>query len=145
MSLKLLFAFAAIGAGAAVAFQSATNAGLAARTGLAAALIINTIVVLLGALVFFFASGARGTFFPAGTPWSLYTGGLCGFAIILAAAFVFPRIGVGPAVALIVLGQGAAALAIDHFGILGLARQPISLSRIAGFALILVGVALLRR
>jgi bacterial/archaeal transporter family-2 protein len=145
MTMKLIFALVAVGAGAAVAVQSAANAGLAARTGLGVALIINTIIVLLGTLVFFFASGSRGAFFPTGTPWSLYVGGLCGFGIILAAAFVFPRIGAGPAVALIVLGQGAAALAIDHFGVMGLARQPISLSRIGGFVLILVGVVLLRR
>jgi transporter family-2 protein len=65
--------------------------------------------------------------------------------IILASAFVFPRIGAGPAVALMVLGQGAAALAIDHFGLMGLAREPVSLSRIGGFALIMIGITLLRR
>ena len=144
MTMNVLFAFAAAGAGVAAAFQGAANAGLSARAGLGAALVVNTSIVLIGTLVFFVASGSRATFFPAGTPWSLYIGGLCGFAIILVAAFVFPRIGAGPAVALMVLGQGAAALAIDHFGLMGLPREPMSLSRVGGFAFIVVGVALLR-
>jgi transporter family-2 protein len=143
--MKLLFALAAVGAGIATALQAAANGGLAARAGLGAALVLNTCIVLIGALGFFVASGARGTFFPADTPWFYYVGGFCGFAVILAAAFVLPRIGAGPAVALMVLGQGIAALAIDHFGMLGVPREPVSLARFAGFALIVVGVALLRR
>jgi len=60
-------------------------------------------------------------------------------------AFVLPKIGAGAVIALMVFGQGAAALVIDHFGLLGIPREPITLPRIAGFALIIVGVALLRR
>jgi bacterial/archaeal transporter family-2 protein len=145
MTIKLLLALAAVAAGVAATVQGAANAALSARAGLGAALLLNTGIVLVGALVFFLVSGARATFFPADTPWSLYVGGLCGFAVILAAAFVFPRIGAAPAVALMVLGQGAAALVIDHFGLMGFAREPVSLARIGSFALIVVGVALLRR
>jgi transporter family-2 protein len=145
MTTNLIFVLAAAGAGVATAIQGAANAGLSAQAGLGAALVINASVVLIGSLVFFFAGGSPAIFFPDGTPWSLYTGGLCGFAIILAAAVVFPKIGAGPAVALMVLGQGIAALAIDHFGVMGLPRAPLTLARIAGFALILAGVVLLRR
>lgn len=143
--MKVLFALAAVGAGVATAMQAAANGGLAARTGLGAALVLNTCIVLAGTLAFFVASGSRGTFFPAGTPWFYYVGGFCGFAVILAAAFVLPRIGAGAAVALMVLGQGIAALAIDHFGMMGVSREPVSLTRLGGFALLVAGVALLRR
>jgi transporter family-2 protein len=90
-------------------------------------------------------TGARGSWFPAGTPWSLYVGGLCGFVIILALALVFPRIGAGTAVGLMVLGQAVAALVVDHWALLGLAREPVSLSRVGGLALVVAGVVLLRR
>jgi bacterial/archaeal transporter family-2 protein len=143
--MNLLLALAVTFAGAAVSFQSAANASLSARIGLGASLIINTIIVLLCTFVFYFATRSTATFFPAGTPWTLYIGGFCGFSIILAAAYVFPRIGAGPAIALMVLGQGAAALAIDHFGLMGLSQAPASLSRISGFMLIVAGVALVRR
>lgn len=140
----MTFGIVAAIAGAAMAFQSAANAGLAARIGLAAALVVNTTVVLLGALVFYFARAPHGPFFPAGAPWSLYAGGVCGFVIILSLAFVFPRIGAGLAIALVVLGQGAAALAIDHFGLLGMPQEPITLLRVAGLVLVGGGVVLLR-
>jgi bacterial/archaeal transporter family-2 protein len=145
MTFRLVLALAAAAAGVATSVQAAANAGLAARIGLGAAVVVNTTIVLAGALVFWLASGTRGSFFPAGTPWFLYVGGLCGFVILLAAAFVFPRIGAATAVSLMVLGQGAAALAIDHFGLLGMAREPVTLARVGGFALLVAGVALLRR
>jgi bacterial/archaeal transporter family-2 protein len=144
MTTKLLFGLIAAVAGVAAAFQAAANAGLSSRIGLGAALIVNTSIVLLGTLVFYFASGPRANFFPAGTPLSLYIGGLCGFVIILSLAFVFPRIGAAVAIALVVLGQGAAALAIDHFGLLGMPREPVTLARITGLLLVGGGVVLMR-
>jgi transporter family-2 protein len=143
--MKLVCFLAAVGAGVAACLQSGANAGLSARASLGAALVVNTIVVLIGCVIFFFATGSPVVFFPPAAPWFVYIGGVCGFLFILANAFVFPRIGAGPAIALLVLGQGAAALAIDHFGLMGLARHPISLSRLAGIILIVGGVVLIRR
>lgn len=147
--IKILFACLAAAAGAAAAFQAAANSGLAARSGLGPALIVNTGVVLVGTLILHGVLAATGRgggagFFPPGTPWSLYVGGACGFVIIAALAFVFPRIGAAYAVALMVLGQGIAALAIDHFGLLGMPREPVTLSRVAGLALVCGGAWCLR-
>ena len=144
MTLKLLFAALAILAGVAAAFQASANAGLSQRIGLGAALVLNTLIVLAGALVFFLARGPHANFFPAGTPWALYIGGACGFIIIACLAFVFPRIGAAWAIALVVVGQSAAALAIDHYGLLGMPKDPITISRAAGLALVALGVSLLR-
>lgn len=141
---KLFLMLAVFGAGFAVSCQGAVNAGLSLRVGLGAALVVNTVVVLLGTLVLLFAGGPPPTFFPPGTPWVLYLGGLGGFAFILVSAFVFPRLGVGPAMAVAVLGQGAAALAIDHFGWFGLPRHAVSWSQAAGFGLIALGVWLIK-
>ena len=131
-------------AGAATVIQSAANAGLATRIGLPAALVVNTSIVLAAALVYYFARGSSGTFFPPETPWSYYVGGLCGFAVILSLALAFPRIGAGVAIALVVLGQGAAALAIDHFGLLGMPTEPVTVARIAGLVLVGGGIVLIR-
>jgi bacterial/archaeal transporter family-2 protein len=132
------------GAGAATAIQAAANAGLASRIGLAAALVVNTSIVLLATLVYYVARGSYGTFFPPNTPWSLYMGGLCGFVVLLSLASAFPRIGAGVAIALVVLGQGAAALAIDHFGLLGMPVEPVTVARIAGVLLVGGGIVLIR-
>jgi transporter family-2 protein len=139
-----LFAALALAAGVASSIQSAANAGLAQRIGLGAALVTNTVVVLAGALLLFVARGPHASFFPPGTPWALYTGGLCGFVFIFCLAVAFPRIGAAWAIALVVLGQSAVALAIDHYGLLGMPRDPVTLARAAGLALVALGVALIR-
>ncbi|HEX2484261.1 MAG TPA: DMT family transporter [Myxococcota bacterium] len=139
-----IFGSLALVAGIAAAIQSAANAGLAQRIGLGAALVANTVVVLAGALLLFVARGPHASFFPPGTPWALYTGGLCGFVFIFCLALVFPRIGAAWAIALVVLGQSAAALAIDHYGLLGMPKDPVTLARAAGLALVALGVALIR-
>jgi transporter family-2 protein len=141
---QLAFVLLAAIAGVAAATQGAANAGLAQRIGLGAALVVNTMIVLAGALAFFFARGAHASFFPPGTPASLYVGGLCGFAIILCMAVAMPKLGAAWTIALMVLGQTAAALAIDHFGLLGLPRDPLTLSRVAGLALVAACVAVAR-
>ncbi len=145
MTMKLLFAVLAVFAGIAATFQASANAGLSQRVGLGAALVINTTIVLAGTLVFFVGRGPHANFFPTGTPWTLYIGGACGFVIILCLAFVFPLIGAAWAIALVVLGQCAAALVIDHYGLLGMPKDPITISRAAGLALVALGVSLVRQ
>jgi transporter family-2 protein len=141
---NILFGLIAAVAGGATALQAAANAGLSSRIGLAAALLVNTAIVLVGTLVLYFARGPRGSFFPSGAPWILYLGGVYGFVIIVSLAFVFPRIGAAVAIALVVLGQSSAALAIDHFGLMGMPQEPVTLVRLVGLLLVGGGVALLR-
>ena len=52
-------------------------------------------------------------------------------------------LGVGSLSALTITGQFAAALAIDHFGWLGVDRSPITLSKLAGVALLAAGTYLI--
>jgi transporter family-2 protein len=141
---KILFGLIATAAGVAATFQAAANAGLSARIGLAAALVVNTSIVLAGTLLFYFARGPHGSFLATDVPWNLYVGGVCGFIVILSLTVVFPRIGAAVAIALVVLGQGAAALAIDHFGLMGMPNEPVTLVRVAGLLLVGGGVALIR-
>jgi transporter family-2 protein len=88
--------------------------------------------------------GARMTFFPSGASWTLYLGGLFGFAIIASLAFVFPKIGAAYAVSLMVGGQCVAALVIDHFGLMGMQRDPVTIQRVIGLILVAAGVVVTR-
>jgi transporter family-2 protein len=144
MSMQLLFAALAIGAGAAAAIQSAANAGLKSHIGLGSALLVNTTVVLIATIVLWLSTGANTTFFPKAAPWTLYIGGLYGFATIAALALAFPQLGAAWAIAMMVLGQGVAALVIDHFGLMGMPRDPITATRLLGVGLVALGIVVIR-
>ena len=79
---------------------------------------------------------------PAAWAW---LGGAYGAVFVVAAAFAVPRLGVASTITLMIAGQLALSLVLDHFGWLGVPRQPLSLTRIAGVALVLAGVLLVRR
>jgi len=140
----VLFATFAIAAGVATSIQATTNAGRSKSVGLGPALVVNTVVVLFGAVSLWLATGARTTFFPAGTAWTLYLGGLFGFTIIAAGAFVFPKLGAAWAVALMLFGQSVAALVIDHYGLMGMERAAMTPQRLIGAGLVVAGVAIFR-
>ena len=141
---NLVYAALAVAAGAAATLQAAMNAGLARATGLGPALVINTIVVLLASIGLWAATGAPMTFLPAGTPWTLYLSGLFGFVIVASLTVVFPNIGAAYAIALLVGGQCLAALVVDHYGLIGMPREPMTLQRLVGAALVAAGVAVFR-
>ena len=137
--MKVVSAALAIAAGVAAAMQGATNAGLSKVAGLGPAVVVNTVVVLIGATGLWATMGAKTTFFPAGASWTLYLGGLFGLVIIASLAFVFPKIGAAYAVALMVGGQCIAALIVDHFGLMGMPRDPLTIQRVIGVALVAAG------
>jgi len=144
MLMKLILVTLALVAGVAVAFQGATNQGLLKSAGIGPALIVNTVIVLIGATGLWLATGAKTTFFPASASWTLYLGGVFGFIIIAAAVLVFPRLGAAYAVALMVCGQCLAAMIIDHYGLMGMEKSPATLQRLIGVALVVGGVAVFR-
>jgi len=144
MFMNLMFASLAIAAGIAVAFQGATNQGLLKSAGMGPALVVNTVVVLVGAIGLWIATGARTTFFPADASWPFYLGGVFGFIVIAAAVLVFPRLGAAYTIALMVCGQCLAAMIIDHYGLLGMERTPVTPQRVIGVLLVAAGVAVFR-
>ncbi|MCU1735696.1 MULTISPECIES: DMT family transporter [unclassified Pseudomonas] len=80
-----------------------------------------------------------------GLTWWHWSGGLLGAFFITTAAFAGPRIGAMLFMALVLAGQLAMAMALDHFGWAGFREAPASLGKIAGLVLILGGVWLIRR
>lgn len=131
-------------AGMASTLQATTNGALAGRIGLPGALLVSITVSAAAIVLLYVVQGSDTGLFPAGTPWSLYLGGVYGFLILAALAFAFPRIGGAWTIALLVLGQGLAALAVDHFGWLGQPRDPMSAVRAAGVGLLVIGTLLMR-
>ncbi|WP_310397917.1 DMT family transporter [Hymenobacter sp.] len=71
--------------------------------------------------------------------------GVLGAFYVTATVVLVPRLGAVLTFALIIGGQMLISLLLDHFGLLGLAVKPLSAGRLAGAALLVVGVLLIRR
>ena len=78
-------------------------------------------------------------------PWWMWCGGLVGAAYIASAATFAVRLGMAPWFALIVTGQILASLTLDHFGLVGFPRRPLSASKLVGAFLLLAGLVLVLR
>ena len=137
----------AVIAGVLMSVQAPTNAilGKASGSPVVAAFISFLVgTVALGAVV---AAGSGRLLAPElrSVPWYAWLGGLYGAFFVAIAAFGAPRIGVGPLLTAAIAGQLIGAVMLDHYGLIGLARQPLSVEKIAGVVLVLVGAALVRR
>ncbi len=143
----LLLCTLALGAGISVAVQQVLNGAL--RTALSSpawAGFVSYLVGLLTMIVVLFALGERLPSWQvvAHTPWWAWSGGVLGGVFILLMILLLPSLGAATLIALVVAGQMAAAIALDHFGAFGLASHPVSLSRLAGAALLIAGVILIK-
>src|SRR5690348_10721403 len=147
MTGALLSLILAVIGGVLLAVQAPTNAilGKASGSPVVAAFISFVIgSVALGAVV----AITSGKLFAPGlkqVPWYAWIGGFYGAFFVAVAAFAAPRVGVGVLLTAAVAGQLAAALVLDHYGLLGLERHPVTLTRAAGLVLVLAGAVLVRR
>ena len=134
-------------AGAATALQGPTNARLVTAVGspLNAAFVSFAVgTVALGVLAMILQARPDVGAMKA-LPWWAWMGGLYGCAFVVSAAWGVPRLGVATTITVMIAGQLLLSLALDHFGALGVEKQPLSLGRIVGVALVIGGVVLVRR
>lgn len=76
--------------------------------------------------------------------WAWF-GGLLGAVYVASSTIVATELGATTLLALALLGQLAGALVVDHYGWLGLPVNPLTGTRIAGVALLGIGVWLVSR
>lgn len=76
-------------------------------------------------------------------PWWAWLGGLCGAIYVVSVIVSVPKTGVGAMVGLSVTCSLIASLMFDHFGWLGLDRQPITPAKVVGSLLLIAGVWLI--
>jgi transporter family-2 protein len=78
-------------------------------------------------------------------PAPFFLAGAMGVILYVTLSVTLPRIGVANATVLIVAGQFVVALLLDQKGWMGVPQHPLTLSRLAGFALLLGAVYLMSR
>lgn len=80
----------------------------------------------------------------AGAPWWIWTGGILGAFFVASCVILVEKVGAVSMLALILAGQMAASVLLDHYGVLGYNVNPVSTTKIAGILLIFTGVMLIR-
>ena len=146
MTRTLAVVLAAV-AGVLVGMQAPVNSRLGREIGSVQAasfsFVVGTVALVLVALLFY---GGLGSFSSVGKAptWAL-GGGLLGAVYVTVAILTVRTLGVSGLTAIVISGQLAAAVVIDRFGLLGVAKQSIPPVRIVGLVLLVVGVLLVVR
>jgi len=133
--------------GLCIALQSPTNAMLGRALGspLSAALVSFIVGTLfLAALVL----GMRSRMDLAAArplPWYAWLGGVYGAILVAGIAYAARKIGVASSLTVALASQLLLAVLLDHFGALGLPRQPVTALKVAGLVMVMGGALLIRR
>lgn len=146
MTRTLAVALAA-GAGILVGMQAPVNSRLGRNVGSVQAatfsFLVGSLALVLIASLFF--GGLSGFANASKAPWWALFGGLFGAVYVTVAILTVRTLGVSALTAAVIAGQLGAAVVIDRFGLLGVARQPIGAQRIVGLVLLVLGVFLVVR
>lgn len=77
--------------------------------------------------------------------WYKFTGGLLGAFVVTSVILSVQRVGAANMFVIILAGQMATALLMDHFGLLGMRQNPITLHKFLGIALVIAGAWIVNR
>jgi transporter family-2 protein len=144
---RTLAVFLGLGAGCLVGMQAPINSRLGRSVGSVQAatfsFLVGTVALLLIAS---FVHGGLGDLGKVGrAPWWALVGGLLGAVYVTVALVAVRTLGASSLTAVVIAGQLAVSLAIDRFGLFGIAKQHIDASRVLGLVLLVVGVVLVVR
>ena len=136
-----------VGAGCLVGMQAPVNSRLGKTVGTAQAatfsFLVGTAALLLLAS---FWRGGLGTLGHVGrAPWWALVGGLFGAVYVSVALVGVRTLGASGLTAVVITGQLAISVVIDRFGLLGVAKQHIGVTRIIGLVLLVAGFVLVVR
>ena len=142
-----LAVFVGVAAGCLVGMQAPINARLGKTVGSIQAatfsFLVGTVVLVAIAA---FVNGGLGELANVGrAPWWALVGGLLGAVYVTVALIAVRTLGASGLTAVVITGQLAISVVIDRFGLFGLAKHHIGVSRIAGLVLLVAGVVLVVR
>lgn len=130
-------------AGGLIAAQAPINSKLGHSIGTLQAAAVSFFVGLAFLLAVLAVTGQGfAKLFSHPIPAWYFLGGLLGAFLVTVVLVTVRSLGAGGVTAGLIVGQLVAALAIDRFGWLGVEQHPISLSKVAGVALLAVGTYL---
>jgi transporter family-2 protein len=126
--------------GIAVGIQAPLSSMISQRLGVLESIFIvhlgGALVVLIPLLIY--GGGKLGNW--RTLPWYALGAGAFGLVVIFSMSYMIPRIGVAPALIILLSGQLLIGSILDHFGFLGAVQRPIDLMRVIGLAVVFLGV-----
>jgi len=140
-----LFGSFVFAAGVGIPIMGAINAGLGTR--LASPVLATVVLMFVGfvlASAYMLVNGVPAL--PDKMP-PLYSlsGGFFVVFYVLAITTIAPKIGLGNAIFLVLMGQIVSTSIIDHYGLLGAIQTPINIRKGVGITLMAIGIYLARR
>ncbi|RKG34476.1 DMT family transporter [Acinetobacter guerrae] len=144
-SQLLFFLPLALGIGVAMAIQTALNTQLRSylHSPLQAAFLSFLVGTILLALMVVLQNQPKPSLQQLNQiPWFLWLGGFLGVYAISLSIYTAPKLGFLTLSGLIIFGQLAMSLLLDHFGWLGTEKMPVNWQRLLGAIVIFVGVIL---
>jgi len=131
--------------GLAIALQPSINARLAQKVGIYESSLISFVVgtVALVSMVMFAGRGNLRSVTDAS--WWELTGGLLGAYFVSMTILAVPRLGSAAVMAIIIAGQLATSVLLDHYGAFGLRQIPLTSTRGIGILLLCLGAGLVIR
>ena len=133
--------------GGLVAVQAPMNSVLGRTVGTFQAVLLGFVIGTVAlALIVATAGGGLGDLSEARhVSWYYLLGGLLGALYVTTVLVTVRTLGVGGVTAATIAGQLAVSVLVDHLGLLGVERQPLTAARLAGIALLVSGTFLVVR
>ena len=152
MKMILIYVLLAFLGGTFLAFQAGLNTQLRVLLGHSIYAMFASIFISLstGAFILLLYAFTSNLQWPSldralQAPGWIWTGGILGALYVWFTIILAPRLGATVLFGLVVAGQFTASLVIDHYGLIGFSQHPITLLRILGVALLVLGVILIRQ
>jgi len=144
-----MYYFLALLTGVLITVMVAFNGNVTARHGMYTATVVIHAVGLLCVSFLLLAKREKPILRGATTedgrriPLFMYLGGAVGVITVIFTNFAFGSISVSALMALGLFGQSLSAIAVDQFGLFGMARHPFNRRKIIGLALMLCGIGVM--
>lgn len=145
--MQYLLLLAAALAGALLPIQAACNTKMGTHLqqpihATVLSFLVGLITMLLIAVAMRQPAPATAKIF--GAPWWAHVAGVLGATYVASSIILTPKLGVVALTGAVLAGQMIVAVALDHFGWMGLKQNPVTPMKGLGIALLIAGVLLIR-
>lgn len=140
----IFFLFVSFLAGVSMAAQGTLNAAVSKAIGLSESTFVVHLTATMTMIIILVMGFGRGNWANyVSIPWYYYAGGIIGVAITYGVVVGIAKLGAAVATTSIIVGQVLTACLLDHFGIFGLDKQPMTWWKLIGIGFLALGAKLL--